>query len=231
MSRKPGQPADYVRQIYADLLQKQQITSGGAEKYPEASVDRLWEAFVKRLLQKDYTFDAGFFGSLNEYSRKVAYFFHASLQGVAAQPGAIDALRSVAGHGLRQGLLGNGQCFSAVQLQRALADQDAEIEFHQVIHPDLITLSYEVRGRQPSERLYRQALGRLSEHGVKPDQVLHVGSRVVLDVIPAKRLGMKTALFAGDRSSLQATAEQLKDANSRPDVLLTELTQVTEVVG
>jgi hypothetical protein len=52
-----------------------------------------------------------------------------------------------------------------------------------------------------------------------------------LDLIPAKRLGMKTALFAGDRASLQATPEQLKDPASRPDVMLTELQQIAEVVG
>ena len=38
------------------------------------------------------------------------------------------------------------------------------------------------------------------------------------------------ALFAGDRASLQATAEQLKEPPSRPDVLLTELSQLAEVV-
>ena len=42
---------------------------------------------------------------------------------------------------------------------------------------------------------------------------------------------MLTALFAGDKTSLQATPEQLKEASSRPDVLLTELEQITEVVG
>ena len=39
--------------------------------------------------------------------------------------------------------------------------------------------------------------------------------------MPAKRLGMKTALFAGDKASLQATPEQFKEPASRPDVLLT----------
>ena len=63
-----------------------------------------------------------------------------------------------------------------------------------------------------------------------PEEVLHVGSRIAQDVIPARRLGMKTALFAGDRASLQATPEQLREAASRPDVLLTELSQIAEVV-
>jgi hypothetical protein len=42
---------------------------------------------------------------------------------------------------------------------------------------------------------------------------------------------MKTGLFAGDKGSLQATPEQLKEPASRPDVLLTKLTQITDVVG
>ena len=55
--------------------------------------------------------------------------------------------------------------------------------------------------------------------------------RIALDLVPARRLGMHTALFAGDRASLQATPEQLEDPNARPDVLLTEPAQIAEVVG
>jgi hypothetical protein len=53
----------------------------------------------------------------------------------------------------------------------------------------------------------------------------------MLDLVPAKRLGMRTALFAGDRESLQASKEQLKDPAMRPDALLTELPQIAELVG
>jgi FMN phosphatase YigB (HAD superfamily) len=231
MSRKPGQPAEYLGQIYTQLLTEQRSVRGGAEKYPEVASDRLWEAVLKRLLQKDYKFDAGFFGSLNEFSRKVAYFFHASLQGTTCYPGAAEALRHLADHGLTQGLLADGQCFTAVQLQRGLARRDADAVLDVWVDPDLRSLSHEVRGRKPSERLFRHALEKLKEHGLEPDQVLHVGSRVAQDVQYARRLGMRTALFAGDKASLQATPEQLKEAASRPDVLLTELNQLADVIS
>ena len=42
---------------------------------------------------------------------------------------------------------------------------------------------------------------------------------------------MKTALFAGDRASLQATPEQLNEPASRPKVLLTELSQIAQMIG
>ena len=92
-------------------------------------------------------------------------------------------------------------------------------------------LSHEARAKKPSERLFRQALSRLSERGIAPGQVLHVSSRLQQDLVPARRLGMRTALFAGDRGSLQASPEQLNQPASRPDVLLTKLKQIADVVG
>jgi hypothetical protein len=55
--------------------------------------------------------------------------------------------------------------------------------------------------------------------------------RLPLDLLPALRLGMRTALVAGDKGSLVATADQLKDGSSRPGVMLTELTQIADVGG
>ena len=64
-----------------------------------------------------------------------------------------------------------------------------------------------------------------------PGEVLHVGSNLERDIAPAKKHGMRTALFAGDKGSLVAEPEQLKDPQYRPDVMLTELTQIGEVVS
>jgi FMN phosphatase YigB (HAD superfamily) len=231
MSRKPGQPCEYLGQMYGKVLDEQRTVPGGGERYPEVLSERVWEAIIKKLLQKDYRFDAGFFGSLNELSEKVAYFFHASLQGTACYDGATAALRAVKDAGLVQGLLADGQCFTKVQLQRGLTRQDANARLDELLDADLCVLSTEVRGKKPSERLFKPALAALGQHSITPAQVLHVASRMQQDLIPARRMGMRTALFAGDRGSLQATPEQLKDQTTRPDVLLTELQQITEVIG
>jgi FMN phosphatase YigB (HAD superfamily) len=231
MSRKPGQPADYMKTIYGNVLTEQRAVTVSGEKFPELGSDRVWEAIVKKLLQKDYKFDAGFYGSLNEFSRKVAYFFHASLQPTACYPAAAETLRHVSDRGLRQGLLADGQCFTTVQLQRGLAAQDAGLRLEKVLDDKLVKFSFEVRAKKPSERLFRAALEPLQEQGLEPGEILHVGSRLAQDIIVARRLGLRTALFAGDKASLQATPEQLKEPASRPDVLLTELSQLTEVVA
>jgi FMN phosphatase YigB (HAD superfamily) len=230
MSRKPGQPSEYLSQLYKKALTDLRLIPSPGEKHPEIAAERIWEDILKKLLKKDYKFDAGFFGSLNEYSRKIAYFFHASLQGVGAYPGAAAALAELHSRGVRQGLLADGQCFTIVQLQRCLAQQDDSARLDELIDPGLRVLSCEQRARKPSERLFRHLLELLEKEDVSPAEVLHVGSRIGHDIVPARKLGMRTALFAGDRASLQATQEEMKDSATRPDVLLTELTQITEVV-
>ncbi|MBV9126304.1 MAG: HAD hydrolase-like protein [Planctomycetes bacterium] len=230
MSRKPGQPADYMKQIYTKLLEEQTTLSTSGKKHPEVAADRIWEAILKRLLQKDYKFDAGFYGALNEYSAKIAYFFHASLQGTACEAGAAGALRHVADRGLVQGLIANAQVFTLVQLQRGLTQQDPKAKVDQLIDPKVRGLSYQVGVRKPNEEVFQHALEALQERDIGPQEVLHIGSRITQDVAPAKKLGMRTALFAGDTASLEATAEQLKNPATRPDLLLTRLDQITQVL-
>lgn len=228
MTRKPGQPSEYMGQIYRGVLSDLRLAPSHKEKHPELSSHRVWEEIVKKLQKKEYTYDAAFFGSMSEYCAKIAYFFHASLQGTACYPGAGQALESVHHSGLKQGLIADGQCFTFVQLHRGLAQQSCGIAADLLFDRSTRALSYEIGGRTPSERLFKQALKGL---GLQPAQVLHVSARLETDLLPAKKLGMRTALFAGDKGSLQATPEQLKDHATRPDVMLTELPQIADVVG
>ncbi len=229
MSRKPGQPSEYMGQIYTNVLAEQRMAPSHGEKYPELHADKVWDAILKKLLQKDYKFDASFFGSLNEYCKKIAYFFHASLQGTACQEGAAAALEHIQSCGLSQGLIADAQCFSLIQLERGLKQQGCATPLRTLFPEN--ALSYEQKGRKPSERLFRHLLSAASQKGIAPHEVLHIGARIAQDIAPAKKLGMRTALYAGDKDSLQATGEQLKDAATRPDILLTDLTQVREIIS
>ena len=190
--------------MYKKALTTLRMAGSGGEKYPEVQSERVWEDIVKKLFQKDYAFDAGVYGSLNEFVKKVAYFFHASIQGCGAYPGAAEAIRAVSEAGKLQGLLADGQCFTPAQLLRALRQQDPAFELSDHLPPDLRVLSAEQKARKPSETLFRAAVEALAARGLRPAEVLHVGSDLVRDLAPAKKLGMKTALFAGDKASLAA---------------------------
>lgn len=230
MSRKPGQPAEYMREIYRKAYDEQRLTSS-AEKVPEILAERIWESITKKLFQKEYKFDAGYYGSLNDYSKKIAYFFHASLQGTECYEGAAGTIGELHQRGITQGLLADGQCFTAAQVGRALGAQDAGIDIDFVLPVRQRFFSFETKGRKPSDTLFERAVETMGSLGYEPSELLHVGSSLPRDIAPAKKWGMRTALFAGDRQSLVATGEQLKDPQYRPDALLTELGQVTQLIS
>jgi FMN phosphatase YigB (HAD superfamily) len=231
MSRKPGAPAAYLKELYKKALTTLRMTGSGGEKFPEVQSERVWEDIVKKLFQKDYQIDASVYGSLNEFVKKVAYFFHASIQGCGAYRGAAEAVRAVAETGKLQGLLADGQAFTPAQLLRAVWQQDPGFELGNYFPPDLRILSAERKARKPSDTIFKAAVEALKARGVQSADVLHVGSSLERDIAPAKKHGLKTALFAGDKASLAADPEQLKDPQFRPDVMLTELPQIADVLS
>jgi hypothetical protein len=226
MTRKPGDPAVQLKEIYRKSLAAVRIMGGG-----EIPAEKVWEDIVKKLQQKEYTYDVALYGSVSELVQKIAYFFHASLQGCGAYPQAARALRSVVDAGKIQGVLADGQCFTFAQLSKCLAEEDPTISLASLLMPDLRILSHEKRVKKPNAALFQAALQALNKRGIAASEVLHVGSSLTRDLAPAKKLGMKVALYAGDRNSLAATAEQLKMPEYRPDALLTELGQIADLLG
>lgn len=227
MSRKPGQPSAYMKVIYDQVMMEQMgIGMPGGEKFPEKLSEKVWESIVNKLFQKDYKFDVGHYGSLNEYSKKIAYFFHASLQGTAAYPGGVEAVRTLSEIGIRQGLFSEGQCFTPAQVRRAILNEEPGLDPDLMIDRKLRILSCEVGARKPSDRMFKKALEVTKSAGLQPEQVLFVSNRLEQDLGHGRKVGFRTALFVGDKSTLQAKPEQLKDPNLRPDLLLTRLDEL-----
>jgi FMN phosphatase YigB (HAD superfamily) len=231
MSRKPGAPSAYLKEQYRKALTVLKMAGSKGERYPEVQAERIWDDIVRKLQQKEYTYDGGTYGSSGEFVKKIAYFYHASIQGAGPCPGAADTLRMLAERGITQGLLADGQSFTAGQLQRCLRRQDPGFELAAAIPSTLRFVSSDIKAKKPSETLFRAALQAAAGRGLSPDEVLHVGSNLARDIAPAKKIGFRTALYAGDRNSLVASREQLKGRDTRPDVLFTELPQILEVIG
>ena len=198
------------------------------EKSPEWSSKRIWEGVINKLLKKDYVIDRAKYGSISELSEKVSLFYHASLQGVSVYSGASEVLSHLSSLGISQGILGNGQCFTLAQLNWGLQLQ-GPCDLDNYIDQSLGILSAQVGGRKPSERLFNAALEAIKAKGYAPHQVLHVGVRMQDDLIGARKVGFKTCLFVGDKSSVEVAMEDLKNPVTRPDALVTDLAQVSQL--
>lgn len=231
MSRKPGQPAEYMRVMIQNVVDELSFNVERGEKYPEIPFERIWEGIIKKLLQNEYVIDAAKYGTLEECAIKVAYFFQRSLQGVGAQEGAADVVQWVRDNNYWQGLLADGQCFTPLQLQRSLEAQNPQVQIHFCIPTHNRVLSHALRGKKPSERLFKEMIARLRASKIEPEETLHISNDLPNDLAPARRLGFLTCLYTGDSKSLKAAPEMVADKAQRPDVMITELTQLIEMLS
>ncbi|MFK7821845.1 MAG: HAD family hydrolase [Planctomycetaceae bacterium] len=233
MSRKPGAPSEYMLQQYRDVLADHYLRGGSAPRgeKPHVSLAGVWRVLIERLQQKDYEYDVARFGSLDHFSECVAYFFHSALQGTAAYPKALKVLKYVRRAGLLQGIVGDAQPYTFLHLVRALQEQGQVPAINKLFQPELMLFSFVTGARKPSPSSLATCAERLELNGISPGEVLHIGSRLGDDLLVAKKLGFKTALFAGDAASLDAPGKLLADKANHPDRLVTDLAQIARVVG
>lgn len=231
MTRKQGQPWEGLLIQYNRL--REDLGMRGSKKkgdFPVIDSTVIWKKIVEKLQQKEYEYDVGKYGDLDDYAAKIAYFFHASLQGVKAADGARDTLADLTMAGIRQGLLADGQIFTLPQLLYSLQLQGRFASMAEVLSADMLTLSYLQQVRKPSPSLYEFAAKSFKSMGIQPNEVLHVSHRLKDDLGVAKKYGFRTALFAADKNCCNVKGSDVRDPQYKPDRLICKIAQVREIV-
>lgn len=80
-------------------------------------------------------------------------------------------------------------------------------------------ISEEVGTAKPDEAIFKAAL---LDTGIAPHEAMMVGDRLDNDIVPARRMGMKTALICADIDSI-------KDDNA--DIICTDLSELADILG
>lgn len=232
MSRKPGAPWEYMLQQYKRIVESDVLKASSRRgEMREIDSTVVWAKLIDRLIRNEYQYDVGFYGELGDFAEKVAYFFHANLQGVAATDNIVDVLRQVATAGLRQGILDDGQSFTPAQLLRALQQQAPVHSLSEFITPAAVTLSSACHVRKPSTSLFTAGFAPLVRQGLEPNTILYISHRLGDDLAVARQMGVRTALYAADAACCQVQPQQLRDPGLRPDRLLTDVRQIREILG
>jgi len=138
-------------QIYRQVLLEQKMTSGGGEKHPETSSERVWRR-SSRSCSKGLQVRRRLFGSLNEFSRKWHTSFTPACKDRVAIPARWRHWQHVNSRGLAQGLLADSQCFTWCNCS-AVWQTERERETRRLHRSKQRWLSHSAR-EKPSERLF-----------------------------------------------------------------------------
>jgi len=231
ISRKPGAPWEYMLSQYRNLLENQKISRKVSKgEQPEINSAEIWKQLIVRLQKNEYTFDESFYGSLEDFSVKVAYFFHSSLQGLQVMPEVLATLGQLSEQGKKVALFADAQPFTLVQVLRGLGSQGTLPPLSELFTQECFCFSYREGVRKPSASFYQTLIDRFEQLAISPEEILHVGTRIHDDLAIAKQFGMKTALFAGDSLSVQASKEEVRNPETKPDRLITNLNQLAQIL-
>ncbi|WP_437226251.1 HAD family hydrolase [Planctomicrobium sp. SH661] len=232
MTRKAGQPWEAMLRIYQSTVEDVGMASTKKKgDLLELDSRKVWKKIIERLQKNEYVWDEGKYGDLEDFSTKVAYFFHASLQGTASEPTAVQILELLRQGGIRSGLIADGQAFTLPQLFHQLKKQSSSHSVRDLLSADCVVISSQIGVKKPSETLYRQAVSQFEQRGIAPAQVLHVSHRLTDDLAVAKKYGFHTALYAADKTCCRVQGTDLQNPAWKPDRLITQLGQLREILS
>ena len=97
--------------------------------------------------------------------------------------------------------------------------------------PACLVLSYQLGIRKPSASLYHHCVQQLGAKGINPKEILYVSNQLQGDLAIAKQFGNRTVLYAGDKTTLKATGPEIRHSELRPKRLLTDLSQIRDLIG
>jgi putative hydrolase of the HAD superfamily len=181
--------------------------------YPEVEIERVWMSVL---------------GFKNwDFTLRFAVEFESLFNPVWPMPHLRDVIQACVSNELPLGIISNAQFFTPLLFRAFFGILPENMGFE----ADLIFYSYRFRRAKPSLYLFERARESLEVRGIPALNTLYVGNDMLNDILPARRTGFQTALFAGDRRSLRLREENELCRELRPDIVITDLLDLTPLTG
>ena len=193
-------------------------------QYPEPDIREVWLQVLQRLKEQSLIG-----GSISEESAgRMSVEFEARMNPVWPVPDAVQTLIHFKERGLAQGIISNSQFYTPIVLEALSGHTLEELG----LKDELLHWSFEEKMKKPGLTFYENFIKKLNsfDPAISPSEVLYVGNDMLKDIYPARELGMKTALFAGDQRSLKWRKEDERCKTLQPDLIITEFVHLVECV-
>ncbi|MCK5569797.1 MAG: HAD family hydrolase [Spirochaetes bacterium] len=178
--------------------------------FPEVEIDRVWMSVLNM-------------ESL-ERARRFTVEYESVFNPVWPMPFLEEIIAFLKKRKVILGIISNAQFFSPLLFEVFTGSTPEGLGFT----GELIFYSFEHKYAKPSVRIYRKAEKVLKEMSIAPQSALYVGNDMLNDIYPANTVGFQTALFAGDKRSLRMRKDDLRCSNLTPDLIITDLMDLSE---
>lgn len=213
-------------EIYDKVVKEQiQDLKSSGIPYPEPDIRKVWRNVLNQMYAEDLIDTA----TTSDHHDRMAVEFEVRMNPIWPMPGIDETLHGLKEKNIELGIISNSQFYTPIAFE-ALSDKSLDqLGFNR----HLLHWSFEESRKKPGLVFYEHFLEKASKHlpDTEPHQLLYVGNDMLKDVYPANELGMKTALFAGDKRSLKWRKNDNRCRDLKPDLILTELPQILECIS
>ncbi len=211
--------------VYNRVVEKMisDLKSRGIE-YPEPDIRLVWKEVLDTMEGSNLiTKPDG-----EDLFDTIAIEFEARMNPVWPMPNVTETLHYFKKQGYTQGIISNSQFYTPIVLEALTGQSLEKLGFSK----ELLHWSYEEEMKKPGILFYENYLKKLRrfDENLNPGNVLYIGNDMLKDIYPAKTVGMKTALFAGDERSLKWRKEDSRCNRILPDLIITDFSQLPDCV-
>ncbi len=208
---------EMIARFYEVIQDDHKIATKRGTSFPEVVIEEIWEKVFDGPMRRGQVelpcdFDMQLF----------ALEFETRVNPVWPMPDLREVLTTLKRQQYTLGIISNAQYFTPKIVETFLESSLEENGFK----PENCFFSYEHRVAKPGTDLYEAAAKSLANQGIEARHTLYVGNDMLNDMQPASQIGMKTALFAGDRRSLRLRKDDARMLPMHPDVTLTRLSDI-----
>ena len=204
----------YFDELYRSAMKRHQDARRlHGVTYPEVEIREVWAEILESLCLTPGDADA---------IEEVALRYECGKNPVWAMPGSGRAIRAIHASGKKLGIVSNAQFYTLPVIEGLFGASLEGMGFD----PELQVFSYREREGKPSRRLYECLAERADRMGLAPAAIFYLGNDITKDVLPARELGFRTGLFAGDARSLRLGGLSGDEATATADAVITDLAQL-----
>jgi putative hydrolase of the HAD superfamily len=191
--------------------------------YPEVDIREEWTTVLETLAREHLIAGA----IAPETVMRVSIEYEYRVNPVWPMPDLSRTLQILQAQRCVLGLVSNAQFYTLLLFPAFLGKSYIDLGFD----PNVCAWSFQVREAKPSASLFQEVVKHLwHQYQITPGQILYVGNDKLNDILPAAQCGLKTALFAGDQRSLRLRETDACCADLEPDLIVTRLSQIPDVL-
>ncbi len=214
---------EFARAFF-ELIRKEHA-SRVSERIPQPEVDirNIWRTLFKTMHMLPPIITGTETTSVIE---EAALRFELAVNPVWPMPHANEIILRLRERSYNLGIISNAQFYTPLIIEVLFQQTPASLGFN------VSTWSYIEGIAKPSITLFRIFMdnARAIDPDINETEVLYIGNDIRNDISPARQLGFRTALYAGDTRSLRLRRDDPKLAFVEPDIVLTDLEQLKHVL-